>query len=88
MRAHSDADVIDVRPALVAERAHDAPGDYVYFVHSYYEQPDDPATVAATSDYGIEFCAAVWQDNVMATQFHPEKSQAVGLKMLKNFGEL
>jgi imidazole glycerol-phosphate synthase subunit HisH len=63
-------------------------GSYVYFVHSYYEQPDDPAAVAATSDYGIEFCAAVWQENVMATQFHPEKSQVVGLRMLKNFGEL
>ena len=63
-------------------------GVYVYFVHSYYEQPDDPSMVAATSDYGIEFCAAVWRDNVMATQFHPEKSQAVGLRMLKNFGKL
>lgn len=63
-------------------------GVHVYFVHSYYAQPEDPAAVAATSDYGIEFCAAVWRDNVIATQFHPEKSQAVGLKMLKNFGEL
>ena len=63
-------------------------GVHVYFVHSYYEQPDDPSAVAATSDYGIEFCAAVWRDNVMATQFHPEKSQAVGRKMLKNLGDL
>lgn len=63
-------------------------GVHVYFVHSYYEKPDDSSAVAATSDYGIEFCAAVWRDNVMATQFHPEKSQAVGLKMLKNFGDL
>jgi len=63
-------------------------GVHVYFVHSYYEQPDDPATVAATSDYGIKFCASVWRDNVVATQFHPEKSQAVGLKMLENFGRM
>jgi glutamine amidotransferase len=63
-------------------------GSYVYFVHSYYVAPDDSAAVAATTDYGIEFCSAVCRDNVMATQFHPEKSQQVGLKMLKNFGEL
>ncbi|MCD6525891.1 MAG: imidazole glycerol phosphate synthase subunit HisH [Desulfuromonas sp.] len=63
-------------------------GSYVYFVHSYYVQPDDDAVVAATTDYGIEFCSAICHDNVMATQFHPEKSQQVGLTMLKNFGEL
>nr|WP_320114927.1 imidazole glycerol phosphate synthase subunit HisH [uncultured Desulfuromonas sp.] len=61
---------------------------FVYFVHSYYVQPDDSAVVAATTDYGIEFCSAICRDNVMATQFHPEKSQQVGLTMLKNFGEL
>jgi glutamine amidotransferase len=63
-------------------------GVHVYFVHSYYEKPDDPATIAATSEYGIEFCAAVWKENVVATQFHPEKSQTVGLKMLENFGRM
>ncbi|MEA3465062.1 MAG: imidazole glycerol phosphate synthase subunit HisH [Thermodesulfobacteriota bacterium] len=63
-------------------------GSYVYFVHSYYVQPNDNAVVAATTDYGIDFCSAVCRDNVMATQFHPEKSQKVGLTMLKNFGEL
>ncbi|WP_316347525.1 imidazole glycerol phosphate synthase subunit HisH [Desulfuromonas acetoxidans] len=61
---------------------------FVYFVHSYYVQPEDSAVVAATTDYGIEFCSAICRDNVMATQFHPEKSQQVGLTMLKNFGEL
>ena len=63
-------------------------GSYVYFVHSYYVQPDDSAVVAATTDYGIDFCSAICRDNVMATQFHPEKSQKVGLTMLKNFGAL
>jgi glutamine amidotransferase len=61
-------------------------GESVYFVHSYYVEPEDPSVVAATADYGLSFCAAVWRDNVMATQFHPEKSQQVGLRILKNFG--
>lgn len=63
-------------------------GADVYFVHSYYEMPDDETTVAATSTYGVEFCAALWKDNICATQFHPEKSQAVGLQILKNFAEM
>ena len=62
---------------------------YVYFVHSYYARPDDPAVVAAEATYGdVTFCASLWKDNVMATQFHPEKSQAIGLNIIKNFGEL
>jgi glutamine amidotransferase len=63
-------------------------GSHVYFVHSYYGQPRDNSVVAATTEYGIEFAAALWRDNIFATQFHPEKSQAVGLKMLENFVEL
>ena len=63
-------------------------GSNVYFVHSYYEKPDDEAVVAATTIYGFEFCAALWKDNIVATQFHPEKSQTIGLKILKNFGEM
>ena len=63
-------------------------GTNVYFVHSYYVKPDDDAVVAATTDYGFEFCAAIWKDNVVATQFHPEKSQDKGLLILKNFGNL
>lgn len=63
-------------------------GSNVYFVHSYYVKPDDSAVIATTTDYGIEFCSAVWKDNVVATQFHPEKSQAIGLQILKNFAEL
>lgn len=62
-------------------------GTNVYFVHSYYEKPDDESVVAATSVYGFEFCASIWKDNIVATQFHPEKSQETGLRMLKNFGE-
>jgi imidazole glycerol-phosphate synthase subunit HisH len=60
----------------------------VYFVHSYYAIPSDPRLLAATADYPNPFCAAIWNDNVIATQFHPEKSQAIGLAMLKNFASL
>jgi len=63
-------------------------GVNVYFVHSYYEMPDDEAAIAATSEYGLTFCAALWKDNIVATQFHPEKSQEIGLRILKNFGEM
>ncbi|MEX0655150.1 MAG: imidazole glycerol phosphate synthase subunit HisH [Phycisphaeraceae bacterium] len=64
-------------------------GVAVYFVHGYYCQPDETATpfTSATSDYGAPFCATVWRDNIWATQFHPEKSQRVGLKLLQNFAD-
>jgi glutamine amidotransferase len=58
---------------------------YVYFVHSYYVVPSDPEVVAATATYGVEFAAAIAWKNVFACQFHPEKSQAVGLRILENF---
>src|SRR5262245_59578316 len=61
---------------------------FFYFVHSYYVIPDNQDLVAIESDYGHPFCAAVWRDNLFATQFHPEKSQANGLRILKNFAEL
>ena len=64
-----------------------AEGSNVYFVHSYYVQPDSDDVIATTTDYGIEFCSSVWKDNIVATQFHPEKSQDVGLRILKNFAE-
>ncbi len=57
----------------------------VYFVHSYYPVPSDTNLISATSDYGLDFCCAIEQDNIAATQFHPEKSGAIGLKMLSNF---
>jgi glutamine amidotransferase len=65
-----------------------ADGSRVYFVHSYYCKPKEAAVVCGTTEYGIEFCSMLWTDNVYATQFHPEKSQAVGLKMLENFVSL
>jgi glutamine amidotransferase len=61
------------------------PGIYVYFVHSYYPAPEDREVVATTTDYGVTFASALWRGPVMATQFHPEKSQGVGLKMIRNF---
>lgn len=61
---------------------------YFYFVHSFYVVPDDKSIVAATTDYGVEFTSAVWKDNVYAVQFHPEKSQALGLQLLRNFGNI
>lgn len=60
---------------------------YFYFVHSFYVAPDDKDIIATTTDYGGDFTSMIWKDNVFATQFHPEKSQTLGLKMLKNFGE-
>ena len=61
---------------------------YFYFVHSYYAAPADPSLVALEADYGGPFCAAVARDNLFATQFHPEKSQADGLRLLANFAAL
>lgn len=63
-------------------------GSFVYFVHSYYVVPDDPQVIATETEYGVNFCSSIWRDNVMATQFHPEKSQTIGLAMLKNFGKI
>ena len=63
-------------------------GCSVYFVHGYHVVPDDESVIATTTDYGRPFVSSVWRDNVMATQFHPEKSQKVGLRMLANFAEM
>ncbi|MBI4313699.1 MAG: imidazole glycerol phosphate synthase subunit HisH [Candidatus Omnitrophica bacterium] len=60
-------------------------GGFVYFVHSFYAEPKDKKVVAAETTYGTRFASVVTQDNVAATQFHPEKSQKVGLAILKNF---
>ncbi len=65
-----------------------ADGSHVYFVHSFYPQPTDASIVATRTEYGETFASSVWRDNVFATQFHPEKSQRVGLQLLKNFVEL
>ncbi len=58
---------------------------YFYFVHSYYVQPGDPALAVGSSDYGAAFTCAVARDNIFATQFHPEKSAAAGLRIYRNF---
>jgi len=65
-----------------------ADGSYAYFVHSYYVAPADPEIVLATTDYGIDYASIIGQDNVFGIQFHPEKSQAVGLRILRNFTAL
>jgi glutamine amidotransferase len=71
------------RPTPVLADVHE--GDAVYFVHSYYVVPRDPSLVATETDYPTPFASAIWHENVFATQFHPEKSQKVGLAMLHRF---
>ena len=61
-------------------------GSFFYFVHSYYVVPDEEAVIATTTSYGTDFTSSIQKDNIFACQFHPEKSQQVGLQMLKNFG--
>jgi glutamine amidotransferase len=61
---------------------------YFYFVHSYYVVPEDEGIIATTTDYGPEFTSSIRKDNVYAVQFHPEKSQAMGLQVLRNFGKI
>jgi len=63
-------------------------GAWMYFVHSYYAAPKDKNIIATTTDYGIDFTSTIWKDNIYATQFHPEKSQQIGMKMLENFVKL
>lgn len=62
-------------------------GDSVYFVHSYRVEPSDPAVIAVEATHGVTFCAGVRKDNLVAVQFHPEKSQATGLRLLREFAE-
>lgn len=63
-------------------------GSYFYFVHSYYAAPDGSEVVAGWTDYGVRFCSALSRGNIFACQFHPEKSQRWGLKILENFGNI
>jgi len=60
-------------------------GDYVYFVHSYYVVPEDPSVIATTTTYGTSFASSIATDHLFACQFHPEKSQEIGLRILANF---
>lgn len=77
--------LIVVRPCPLYEGIEAGSG--VYFVHSYHVEPARQEDVATTTEYGRLFVSSVWRENVMATQFHPEKSQSVGLKMLENFAK-
>ena len=63
-------------------------GSHVYFVHSFHVVPEDKGVIATTTPYGIDFVSSIWKDNILAVQFHPEKSQALGLSILKRFGEM
>ena len=75
------------KPAPILEGI--APGSHFYFVHSFYAAPADDSITAIKASYPDPFCAMIWDDkNLFATQFHPEKSQADGLRILKNFAEL
>lgn len=65
-----------------------ADGDHFYFVHSYYVVPTDASVIATETDYAGAFCSSIWRENLFAVQFHPEKSQSAGLRLLKNFAEL
>ena len=83
---HTGWNQVEIKnPALLFDRIEE--GSYVYFNHSYYCQPNDPADVIAETSYGIRYACAVRRDNLYGVQFHPEKSQAVGLRLLQNFVE-
>jgi glutamine amidotransferase len=72
------------RPPILSDIEDNA---FFYFVHSFYVVPEDTGIIATTTDYGTTFTSMVWKDNVFATQFHPEKSQETGLKVLAGFGK-
>jgi glutamine amidotransferase len=61
---------------------------YFYYVHSFFVAPEDNSIISATTEYDVDFTSMVWKDNVYAVQFHPEKSQTFGLKLLENFGKI
>lgn len=71
--------LVDVKGRLLTE------GDYVYFVHSYYCQPDNASDIAAQTEYGIKYCASFERGNIFGMQFHPEKSGEAGLNILRKF---
>ena len=90
--------LIDVRQGHGRNRVHQlrphpiftgvADNSHFYFVNSYYPVPSDPTVIIATANHGVTFCAAVARDNLVATQFHLEKSGETGLKVLDNFCKL
>jgi glutamine amidotransferase len=84
---HMGWNALDIRQAAPLFSGLES-GAHVYFVHSYYVAPTDAAVIATTTDHGGAFVSSVWRGNVMAVQFHPEKSQQAGLRMLENFAAL
>ena len=74
-----------IKRPLIMEEVPD--NSFFYFVHSFYVVPEDEGIVATRTDYGVDFVSMVWKDNIFATQFHPEKSQQLGLKILKGFNK-
>ena len=80
---HMGWNTVTWRPA--AGRFAQNAGDWYYFVHSYTARPRDPSVIAGATDYGGEFCAAVARGRLFATQFHPEKSQEAGMRLLRAF---
>jgi glutamine amidotransferase len=78
--------LVVVRPSPLSKGLEFGAG--VYFVHSYHVVPTDPSVIATLTDYGRPFVSSIWRDNVVATQFHPEKSQKVGLQILSNFAAM
>ena len=81
----NELEPLDARPCPLL--AHLEPGSYVYFVHSFYAKPSEDGIVYASTNYGIDFPAVVGRGHVFGTQFHPEKSQTVGIGILRAFGE-
>jgi glutamine amidotransferase len=74
------------RPSPLFKDLPEKPG--VYFVHGYHVVPEDESVIATTTDYGRPFVSSIWRDNIMATQFHPEKSQKIGLKILSKLAAI
>lgn len=84
---HMGWNTLDIKkPAPILEGL--PPNPYFYFVHSYYVNPQDKSVIAATTNYGIDFVSMIWKDNIYAVQFHPEKSQELGLGVLRKFAQL
>jgi imidazole glycerol-phosphate synthase subunit HisH len=84
---HTGWNQVDVQKEAMMFRGLNS-GAYVYFNHSYYCQPKNPGDIVATTNYGLTYACAVQNKNIFGVQFHPEKSQSVGLQILKNFLEL
>lgn len=85
---HMGWNQIDIKKPDIAILRNIPDHSYMYFVHSYYVIPEDTSVIATSTSYGIDFTSMIAKDNLFATQFHPEKSQKIGLQLLRNFGSL